>query len=209
MAFNWFYFICAALGYVVGNIETAVLISRAYFHDDVRGHGSGNAGTTNMLRVFGMKPGVMTFIGDFTKGIVAVLLGRLLAGETGGYVAGLFAVMGHDYPLLFGLKGGKGVATSLGIAWMISPVVAAVATVCGFAIIYISQMVSLGSLAGFFGFAAAAILLNLDNVQLCVLCGLLMALMLVRHVDNIRRIANGTENKLFKRRQRTDRDDAQ
>ena len=200
LEFNWIYLACAAAGYVIGNFETAVLLSKFFFHDDVRKHGSGNAGTTNMLRVFGMKPGIFTFIGDLLKGMLAVIIGRLLAGELGGYVCGLFAVIGHDFPVLFGFKGGKGVATSLGIAWLVATPEAAAATAIGFAIIYFSQMVSLGSLLGFTGFVIATVAFNLADIPLCILCAVLLALMIIRHIENIKRIIKGNESKLFQRK---------
>ena len=103
----------AAAGYVLGNFQTAILISKRAFHDDVREHGSGNAGTTNMIRVFGMKPGIVTFIGDCAKAIAGVLLGRLIMGTLGGYIAGLFVIVGHCWPVFAGFRGGKGVASSL------------------------------------------------------------------------------------------------
>ncbi|MEG1548621.1 MAG: glycerol-3-phosphate 1-O-acyltransferase PlsY [Clostridia bacterium] len=200
MEFNYLWIVCAVLGYLLGNVETAVLLSKSMYHDDVRKHGSGNAGTTNMLRVFGMKSGIITFVGDFSKGIIAVLIGRLICGEVCGYICGAFAVLGHDFPVLFKFKGGKGVATSLGVAWMVAPTIAAVATLVGFTIIYISQMVSLGSMIGFVGFTIATVLFNLDNIPLIIMCIVLLVLLLLRHTDNIRRIIRGEESKLFKRK---------
>lgn len=198
---NWIWLAVSAIaGYLIGNIETAVILSKFKYHDDVRQHGSGNVGTTNMLRVFGMKPGIFTFIGDFLKGIAAVLLGRLIAGDIGGYLCGLFAVLGHDFPIFFGFKGGKGVATTLAIAWMLSPLYAAIATVICFAIIFFSQMVSLGSLIGVTLYMGALALSNLHSGSLVCLCILLWALVIGRHIDNIKRIIAGTESKLFKRK---------
>ncbi len=196
---NWIWLIVSAVvGYFVGNIETAVILSKLKYHDDVRQHGSGNAGTTNMLRVFGMKPGIFTFLGDFLKGIVAVLLGRIIAGEIGGYLCGLCAVIGHDFPALFGFKGGKGVATTLAIAWMLSPLYAAIATVISFAIIYLTQMVSVGALIGVTLYMIVLALTNLDSVPLVILCITLWLLVIFRHKDNIKRIFAGTESRLFK-----------
>lgn len=197
---NWIWLIASAIvGYLLGNIETAVILSRIKYHDDVRQHGSGNAGTTNMLRVFGMLPGILTFIGDFIKGIVAVLLGRLIAGNIGGYFCGLFSVLGHDFPAFFGFKGGKGVATTLAIAWMLSPLYAAIATIIGFVIIYFTQMVSLGSLIGVTLFMLTLAITNINSdLLLANLCILLWVLVIVRHKDNIKRILKGTETKLFK-----------
>ncbi len=107
------YTIIAIAAYLLGNVQFAIILSKWKYHDDVRKHGSGNAGSTNMLRVFGLKPGLLTFAGDFCKGVLAVLLGRLVAGERGSYVAALFVVLGHDFPVFLQFKGGKGVASNL------------------------------------------------------------------------------------------------
>ena len=94
----WTVLACIAIGYLLGNIQTAIIVSRAYYHDDVRNHGSGNAGSTNMVRVYGYGPGAITFAGDFTKAFLGVLLGQLLCGQIGGYIAGLLVVIGHCWP---------------------------------------------------------------------------------------------------------------
>lgn len=210
------YLVCGLvliMGYFIGNIETAVLVSRMAYGDDIRKHGSGNAGTTNMLRVFGMKPGMLTFIGDFLKGILSVIIGRLICGwlcgdsiilgadmaTMGGYLCGLGTVLGHDFPIFFGFKGGKGAASTLGIAWMVAPWVALGITGFSFIAIYATQMVSVGSLLGMTLFTAITIVLNTSNIPLIILCSALWLLLIIRHGDNIRRIFNGTESRLFKR----------
>lgn len=200
MEFKLVYLACVAAGYLLGNLQTAVFLSKYRYHDDVRGHGSGNAGTTNMLRVFGLKSGALTFLGDFAKGILAVLIGRLLAGETGAYIAGFFAVVGHNFPAFFGFRGGKGVATSIGIAWMIDPLFGAAATAIGFLIIYLSQMVSLGSLIGFTAFVALVAIFRTEEPLKLILAAALLVMMVLRHIENISRILKGTESKLFQAR---------
>lgn len=92
------YLICLLLGYLLGNLQFAIVFSHLLYHDDVREHGSGNAGSTNMLRVFGLKSGLLTFIGDFLKGVAAVLIGRSLGGAIGSYCMALGAILGHDFP---------------------------------------------------------------------------------------------------------------
>jgi glycerol-3-phosphate acyltransferase PlsY len=197
LEFKLVYLACILAGYLIGNLQTAVFLSKYRYHDDVRQHGSGNAGTTNMLRVFGMKPGVFTFLGDFAKGILAVLIGRLLAGETGAYITGFFAVIGHNFPAIFGFKGGKGVATTMGIAWMIDPLFGAIATVIGAMFIYFSQMVSLGSLIGFTSFVVLVAIFRTDETLKIILAAALFAMMVIRHIENISRLMKGTESKLF------------
>lgn len=188
---------CVAVGYLIGNLQTSVLVSRAMYRDDVRKHGSGNAGTTNMLRVFGMGPGVLTFAGDFAKGVLGVVLGRLIAGEIGGYVAGLFAVLGHDFPALFGFHGGKGVASTLGIAWAISPLIAAATSVLTFGVIFLTKTVSLGSLLGALLFFVLLMIFEWGNTFKLIFVAALVILILIRHIENIQRLLRGDEAKLF------------
>jgi glycerol-3-phosphate acyltransferase PlsY len=196
--------LCAIAGYLLGNFQTSVLISRLIFKDDVRNKGSGNAGTTNMLRVFGLKSGAFTFIGDLLKGIAAVLVGRIFGAETGGYISGLFAVLGHDYPALFGFRGGKGVASTLGIAWIVSPALAAVTTVIGAIVITATKMVSLGSLIGMTVFFVLSIIFTSQNIYFVIFASVLWILIMLRHRENIIRIIKGEESKLIKRKTKID-----
>ncbi len=141
---NWklclFAAVVALVSYLLGSVSFAVIVSRIGAKDDVRNHGSGNAGMTNILRSYGKKMAAFTAIGDFGKGVIAVALGRIifsLAGIQGidaGYIAGLFVILGHLYPLFFGFKGGKGVLTSLGAAVIVSPIPFLVIAVIGFAL---------------------------------------------------------------------------
>ena len=108
------YILCAAAAYLLGSISTGVLLSHRLFHDDVRKHGSGGTGATNMLRTYRLKAALLTFAGDAAKAALAVLLGRYLAGFEGGCVAAVFAIVGHMWPLYFGFRGGKGIACTVG-----------------------------------------------------------------------------------------------
>lgn len=191
------YAICIVIGYLLGNFQTSVLISRMVYKDDIRLHGSGNAGTTNMLRVFGMKPGSVTFVGDLVKGVLSVFIGRWIGGEIGGYLCGLGAVLGHDFPALFGFRGGKGVASTLGILWVISPLHAAIITVATFGVIFATKMVSLGSLVGMAIFFALTISFHWGEVVRLLFVGMLLLLIVIRHRENIERIFKGQESKLF------------
>lgn len=196
-SFNmWLCLASAAVGYLCGNLQTAILISKRYYHDDVRGHGSGNAGSTNMVRVFGFKPGVVTFLGDFCKAIAAVLLGRLLMGTLGGYVSALFAVLGHCYPAFAGFRGGKGVASSFAIAWMTFPIGAAITTVVAALVLAVTKKVSLVSLSGILVFLIATLILRFSDTALVVLAALLTAIVYFRHIDNIRRLLHNEEKQI-------------
>lgn len=194
----WAGLICALIGYLLGNIQTAIIVSRAYYHDDVRNHGSGNAGSTNMVRVYGYGPGAITFAGDSLKALLSVLAGQLICGEIGGYLAGLFVVVGHCWPVFDGFRGGKGVASSYSVAILTFPLGALGAIAIGGAILLINKKMSIMSLAAMLLFFIAALVFRLSNVPLVVLAGALALIVFVRHSDNIRRLIHGEEQRLHK-----------
>ena len=194
----WTVVACILIGYLLGNIQTAIIVSRAYYHDDVRNHGSGNAGSTNMVRVYGYGPGAITFAGDFTKAFLGVLLGQLVCGEVGGYLAGLFVVIGHCWPVFDGFRGGKGVASSYSIAIFTFPLGALGAILIGGAILLINKKMSIMSLAAMLLFFLATIVFRLNDLPLVILAGLLTIVVFVRHTENIQRLIHGEEQRLRK-----------
>src|SRR5699024_2875905 len=131
-----------------GNISTSYMIGKLMGNIDIREHGSGNAGATNALRVLGMKAGIITLIGDMLKGMIIVLLARYFEEISLALMCGLAVVIGHDFPILFDLKGGKGIATSIGVFAVLDPVVTIISIAIGLVIIIISKYVSLGSIIG-------------------------------------------------------------
>lgn len=196
---------CALLGYLLGSISFAVIVSRVGFGQDVREHGSHSAGMTNVLRVYGKKAAVFTLLGDFSKGIAAVLLARVLCGVLsvtafdGAYIAGLGAILGHLYPLYFHFRGGKGILTAIGIIAVIDPVVfVGLIAVC-VPIMFITKIVSIGSLTGAVLFPIFTVVAGYfrGGVQIWnVWYSLLIAVLVVwMHRANIKRLKNGTENK--------------
>ncbi len=194
----WSVIACVVIGYLLGNIQTAIIVSRAYYHDDVRNHGSGNAGSTNMVRVYGYGPGAITFAGDFTKAFLGVLLGQLVAGEIGGYLAGLFVVVGHCWPVFDGFRGGKGVASSYSIAIFTFPLGALGAILIGGLILLINKKMSIMSLTAMLLFFLATIVFRLNDLPLVILAGLLTLVVFVRHTENIQRLIHGEEQRLRK-----------
>lgn len=196
-----FYWLCCAFaGYLIGNIQFAVIISKLKYHDDVRNHGSGNAGSTNMVRTFGLKPGVVTFIGDFAKGICAYLIGRLIAGETGAYIASVAVVLGHCFPAFLKIKrfkGGKGVASTLGILLMLNPVYAAIIVVIGVLLLLATRIIAIVSLVCISAFLLLAVIFSAHNIPLLVCVALLFLIIVIRHIENIGRLIKGEESKLF------------
>ena len=194
----WSVVACIIIGYLLGNIQTAIIVSRAYYHDDVRNHGSGNAGSTNMVRVYGYGPGAITFAGDFTKAFLGVLLGQLVCGEIGGYLAGLFVVVGHCWPVFDGFRGGKGVASSYSIAIFTFPLGALGAILIGGLILLINKKMSIMSLAAMLLFFLSTLVFRLNDLPLVILAGLLTIVVFVRHIDNIQRLIHGEEQRLRK-----------
>ena len=194
----WTVIACILIGYLLGNIQTAVIVSRAYYHDDVRNHGSGNAGSTNMVRVYGYGPGAITFAGDSMKALLGVLAGQLLCGQVGGYIAGLFVVIGHCWPMFLGFRGGKGVASSYTIAILSFPLGALAAIAIGGAILLINKKMSIMSLAAMVLFFIATLVFQIGNLPLVILAGFLMVVVFVRHTENIQRLMHGEEQRLRK-----------
>ena len=189
---------CIVAGYLLGNFQTAIIVSRAYFHDDVRNHGSGNAGSTNMVRVFGYGPGAITFAGDFVKALLGILAGQMICGTLGGYIAGLFVVIGHCWPIFAGYRGGKGVASSYSIAIFTFPLGALIALAIGAVFLLAKKKMSLMSLAAILLFFITTLIFRLNDIPLVVLAGVLAVIVYVRHMDNIQRLIHGEEQRLRK-----------
>lgn len=189
--------IIGVLSYLVGSFSSAYHLGKALKKIDIRSHGSGNSGATNAIRVMGVKIGVLTFIIDFLKGILAVLIGFYLEGYNGGLVGGICAVIGHDYPIFIGFKGGKGVATSLGALAMLHFPTALTSVIIGILLVIFTRYVSLGSIVFFTLNPIISIALNNPNNQyLTLTCVFLGLLGVYRHKSNIERLIRGNENKI-------------
>ncbi len=186
------------LSYLVGSISFSLILSKLLFKDDVRNYGSKNAGATNMMRTYGWKLGLLTFIGDMSKGIIAVIIGNLLVGDIGGYIAGLFCIIGHMYPIFYKFKGGKGVSAGAGIALMINPYIFLVMIAVFLACVLITKYVSLGSCIAAGLFPALTIIFSINNLNIVVAtCSIIIgALIIWKHRANIQRLINKTESKI-------------
>ena len=197
--------LAAAAAYLLGSVSFAVVVSKGLYHQDVRQFGSGNAGMTNILRTYGKKAAALTLAGDFLKGIAAVVIGRLIfaaMGVTlfdGAYVGGLFAILGHLYPVYFGFRGGKGILTSIGIIAVINPLVFVGLLIIGLPLIFLTKIVSVGSLAGAVCYPILTLLV--DSFQggiswLDFSFSVVIALLVIwMHRANIKRLLNGMENR--------------
>ena len=189
-----YYALSCVLGYLLGSISIAILISRHVFHQDVRQSGSGNAGATNVARVFGLGAGVLTFLGGFAKTLLAAWLGSLLGGVIGSCLGAAFALIGHCFPVYYRFRGGKavsaGAAAALVIDWRIFVLAVAV-----FALVaLLSKTASVSSMSAAGMVAVGTILFAPSTAQL--LLGLFTCvLVLFMHRSNIRRLIAGTEPK--------------
>ncbi|HVX52779.1 MAG TPA: glycerol-3-phosphate 1-O-acyltransferase PlsY [Chitinophagaceae bacterium] len=195
------------LAYLIGSIPTAVWISRYFFEIDIRDYGSGNAGATNTYRVLGSKWGTIVMIIDVLKGFVATSLYVVLSFYTiNTHVddrtklmvgLGLAAVIGHVFPIWAGFRGGKGVATLLGMILAIQPAVAGWCVLVFLLALYLTRFVSLSSILAGVAFAVFILFIFDDNVTLYRIFSVLVALMVIlTHQKNINRLINGTESKV-------------
>ena len=197
--------ITVVVGYLLGNINGAIFISRL-MHDDVRNHGSGNAGLTNFIRNYGPGRAVFVILMDGLKTVFACLLGGfLLKGyltfQEGAAIGGASAILGHAYPAFLGFRGGKGILGGLFFAfvvdWRVALIILAV-----FAIAYFPTMyVSLGSVLASAAFGVSFALLHTDSLIIMILCPLVAVLAIFLHRKNIKRLVTGKESKtsLFKK----------
>lgn len=209
------YIISAIIAYLVGSISSSVIISKKMAGFDVREKGSGNAGSTNVLRTVGKKAALLTLICDILKGVVAVLVAfiiGLFAKECSKAVlvqlAAIFVVIGHTFPIFFKFKGGKGVATSLGVLLILNWRIGLICLVFALLIMALTRMVSLGSIGAAVLFPVLVIFMQNANYLVkgskisYIIFGLcLAAIVIFNHRSNLIRIINGNENKLsFKKK---------
>ncbi len=194
------YIVIVLIAYLLGNISTSYIIAKRMMGVDIRTQGSGNAGSTNVLRTLGKKAGAMTFVGDLAKGIIAVFIGKFIASLAGvdvvtaGYVAVFGVVCGHNWPALLGFRGGKGVATSLGSMIAVNPIIALSCFGFFLIIVAITKYVSLGSVLGIA--ASPFIMLAIDNKKGFIIALFLTLSVAYTHRENIKRLLNGTERKI-------------
>ena len=192
------YALIVAAGYLLGNFNTGVIVSRLQSGIDIRQHGSGNAGATNMLRVLGSQSALLTLIGDIAKGLIAIAVGRWIAGADGpgGIIGGTAAIAGHCWPVFFNFKGGKGVATTFGVLCWFFPVAGLLCLAVFVTVFVISRYVSLGSvMAALFG-GVYVCYTHWGDALACCAAALWCAIILARHGSNLKRLWNGAENKL-------------
>lgn len=191
--------VCLVLGYLLGSLNFAIIYSKLK-GDDIRNHGSGNAGATNVLRTYGKLPAAIVFLLDISKGVIAILLARsVFDGMLYDCSAALGAVLGHNFPVYYKFAGGKGVSTSLAVLLTLHFPTALVAIAAFIIVVLLTKYVSLSSILA----AAAAIIASFIFFKIdvfSVFCSIIGILCIVRHHSNIKRLLNGTENKLGQKR---------
>ena len=214
------FIVCMVVPYLLGQLNFAIIISKKKFGVDVRNYGSGNGGTTNMLRTFGKKSAIITLAGDMGKAVASCLVGYLLLGRLGAFIAGLFCILGHTMPIKHKFKGGKGVAcaaavilmTDLGNAWFV-PFIFVILLIVFAAIALGLKYVSLASVMCMLVYPLflyeveqlffdayrkpdGTVIVN-KEMGLYIVCAFLMAAIIVfMHRENIKRLWNGKESKL-------------
>lgn len=212
--------------YLIGSVNTSIIVTKIVMHKDIRTMGSGNAGFTNVLRCVGKVPAIFTFVGDFLKGVISIIIAYLLMlGVTGDkadifigyiiYIAGMFAVIGHMFPCYYGFKGGKGVVTAASVMLMTDWRILVVALIIFAIMFFITKTISKCALVNAALFPITTLVFRLldyygiatvpstqQNPPLSfvifatVVTLVIAVLVLVRHKDNIKRILNGTEKKI-------------
>ena len=203
------YIIVAILAYAIGSINFSVLISKKMAGFDLREKGSGNAGSTNVLRTVGLKAALITLVLDILKGVLAILLALLIGNIAKdvdkallAQIAGILVVIGHTFPVFFGFKGGKGVATSLGVLLTTNWEIGLICLVFAIVIMALTRMVSLGSIGAAVLFPILTLfigehfIVQAAGTKYFIYSLILAAFVIFNHRENIKRIMNGTENKL-------------
>lgn len=200
------YILMAIIAYAIGSINFSVIFSRKFAGFDVREKGSGNAGSTNMLRSVGKKAAIITLICDILKGIVAIgialIIGKMVADVQASLlvqIAGIAVVIGHTFPIFFEFRGGKGVATSLGVLLMTNWQIGLICLVFALVLMALTRVVSMGSIAAAILYPVLTLFITSHYIvegNYFIYSVILAGIVLYNHRSNIKRMLNGTENKL-------------
>ncbi|WP_240838629.1 glycerol-3-phosphate 1-O-acyltransferase PlsY [Acidaminobacter sp. JC074] len=188
------YILLIIVGYLIGTIPCSYLVGKMMGNIDVREHGSGNAGATNVLRTVGKKAALYALIGDVLKGVIPAIIGQMVLGMDGAVLCAIFAVIGHCYPITLGFKGGKGVATAGGMIIGTNPLVALGLFIYMFGVIKTTKYVSLASITAAIIYPITFWILY-DSPIVRIGSIFLGALIVFKHRANIQRLLSGNESK--------------
>lgn len=209
----WQLIVITIVAYLIGSINLSIIICKLMGKGDIREHGSGNAGTTNTLRTLGKLPAIIVLIFDVLKAVIAIYLGKWLIslGQAESITAlyndlaialsSIGVILGHNFPIYYGFKGGKGIATSLGVLLTIEWKIGLVCLVFALVLMLLTRMVSVGSIVAAILYPVLVLVMGtaLTNKWIYLTFSIVIALMaVIRHRANIKRIFDGTENKLWK-----------
>lgn len=192
------YLASITIGYFLGSFNFGIILSKIIHKQDIRKMGSGNAGATNALRNFGPAFAILVFFFDMLKGVAAVLITKLFYGgnDTLYLLAGLFAVIGHLYPIYYKFKGGKGVATTSGVVIIVEPVVASILFGILFLISFASRYISLASVCAITLYPILVYFIYDNSIEKTIFAAIIALLVIFKHRSNIRRLIKGEENKI-------------
>ncbi|QZY53668.1 glycerol-3-phosphate 1-O-acyltransferase PlsY [Crassaminicella profunda] len=189
------YILLVIVAYLVGSIPFSYITAKFIGNIDIRKHGSGNSGATNVLRTLGPKAGAIAFILDFLKGFILALIGEKLLGSQGGAIASTFVVIGHCYPFSLGFKGGKGVATAGGTIFALYPLIGVILLIIHFSITGLTRMVSLASITVAASFPILCFIFK-EPIPFILYALCLGSFVIYKHKANIKRLLAGTESKI-------------
>lgn len=198
--------ISAFIAYLLGSINTSIIVSRIMGADDIRSKGSGNAGATNTLRVLGKKAAIFVVLGDGLKGVLAIVIARITEKAVFGiesnfvceYVAAVFVMLGHVFPVFFGFKGGKGIMTSIAVILMLDPRIGGILIAVFVAVVICSNHISLGSVVSAVCFPILVCFLHSDDKIFIVSSAVIAVIAVVKHRTNLVRLIHGEESKFIK-----------
>ncbi len=195
------------IAYLIGSINSAILVGRAFGGDDIRTHGSGNAGTTNALRTYGKGAAACVVLGDVLKTVIAILAVKLFAyllkvdeptSRLMFYVASVCAVLGHNFPIYFNFHGGKGVLVSITCVFFADWRIGLIVLLFALLVMIIGKIVSVGSILGAIAFFVLTCVFHWGDAAMIIYAAILAGMVLWMHRENIKRLKNGTENKFTK-----------
>lgn len=187
------------IGYLLGSVNTSIIVSKLC-GVDIRKHGSKNAGMTNVLRTIGKKAAIFVLIGDIVKGVLAFYIGFFAMNDIiGGMVCGFASVLGHNWPIYFKFKGGKGALTSIALIFVIDYRIALIVMTIFALTIIISKYVSLGSILGSSIFPVSVIIIDY-SIELLIFSILIGGMIIIKHKENIKRLLEGKESKINKKK---------
>jgi glycerol-3-phosphate acyltransferase PlsY len=189
--------VVCVFAYLMGSIPTAYWYAKYFYGIDIRQHGSGNVGATNSLRVLGKKAGIIVLIFDLLKGLLPVLIARSLGfSEEQTFLIGIVCILGHIWSVFANFKGGKGIATSLGVILAVSPAGAGISLAVFVAIVYFTKYVSLASMLAGLAFVFYYLFFNFEQTNMSLIAFGLFMLLVFTHRENIKRLVAGTESKI-------------